>query len=96
MLLVDDILLSPITSILWIFREIHNAMQQELTNESEAITAELGDLYMMLETGKITEEEFDAREKALLDRLDQLQGQPPETIGEFDPDGESEQSISRE
>jgi len=28
---------------------------------------------MMLETGKITEAEFDAREKELLDRLDEIQ-----------------------
>lgn len=73
MLLVDDVLLFPIHSIFWIFREVHNAAEQELANESEVITAELSELYMMLETGKITEEEFDAREKALLARLDKVQ-----------------------
>jgi hypothetical protein len=73
MIVVDDILLSPIRGLFWIFREIHNAVQQEFENESEAITAELTNLYMMLETGKITEEEFDTREKELLDRLDELE-----------------------
>jgi hypothetical protein len=73
MLIVDDILLFPIRSILWIFREIHNAAQEEMAGEAEAITAELSEIYMMLETGKITEGEFGAREKELLDRLDRIQ-----------------------
>ena len=73
MFILDDILLFPIKSILWMFREIHNAAQQELANEAENITAELSELYMMLETGRITEDEFDTREKELLDRLDEIQ-----------------------
>ncbi|MFH1156632.1 MAG: gas vesicle protein GvpG [Pseudomonadota bacterium] len=73
MLLVDDILLFPMRSILWIFRELHNSVQQEMANEAESITAELSDLYMMLETERITEDEFDAREKQLLDRLEIIQ-----------------------
>ena len=73
MLIIDDILLFPIKSILWMFREIHNAAQQELATEAETITVELGELYMMLETGRITEAEFDVQEKELLDRLDEIQ-----------------------
>jgi hypothetical protein len=73
MLIIDDILLFPIKSIFWMFREIHNAAQEELVSEAEAITAELSELYMMLETGRITEDEFDTREKELLDRLDEIQ-----------------------
>lgn len=73
MLLVDDLLMFPMRSVLWIFREIHNAAQEELANEAESITAELSSLYMMLETGKITEEEFAAEEKTLLDRMDKIQ-----------------------
>ena len=57
------------------FREIHDAAQQELAGESEAITAALSELYMKLETGQITETEFDAQEKVLLDRLDRLQAE---------------------
>jgi len=73
MLIVDDILLFPIRSILWVFRQIHDAAQEELATEAEGITAQLSELYMMLETGKITEGEFAAREKELLDRLDKIQ-----------------------
>jgi len=72
-LIIDDILLFPFRSILWIFREVHNAAQQELAGEAELITAELSELYMMLETGKISEQEFATREKELLDRLDKIQ-----------------------
>ena len=75
MFLVDDLLLSPAKGLLWVFREIHDAAQQELAGESEAITASLSELYMRLETEQITEAEFDAQEKVLLDRLDRLQAE---------------------
>ena len=75
MLIIDDILLSPVRGILWIFRELYNSVWQEIESEAESITAELSELYMMLETGKITESEFDTREKELLDRLDEIQDQ---------------------
>ena len=73
MLLVDDILVSPFRGLFWIFRELHNAVQEEAINEAEDITQQLSELYMMLETGKITEAEFDEREAILLDRLDALE-----------------------
>jgi|SRR5271157_1128256 hypothetical protein len=84
MVLVDDLLMLPMRSVLWIFREIHNAAQEELDNESESITAELSNLYMRLETGRISEGEFAAEEKILLDRLDRVQEregslEPPES-----------------
>ena len=73
MFLIDDILLAPAKGLLWVFREIHDAAQQELAGESETITAALSELYMRLETGQITEAQFDAQETTLLDRLDRLQ-----------------------
>jgi len=73
MLILDDLLFFPVRGILWTFREICTAAQEEVANEADAITAELSDLYMMLETGKITEAEFDQREKELLDRLEEVQ-----------------------
>jgi len=72
-LLVDDLLLAPLTGLLWVFRKIHDAAQEEMLGEADAITQELRDLYMMLETGRVTEAEFDARERALLDRLEVIQ-----------------------
>jgi hypothetical protein len=72
MLLVDDILFSPVNGILWIFREINKIAQEELDGEARSITEQLRLLYMQLETGRITEEQFDAEEKLLLDRLDAI------------------------
>lgn len=84
MLLFDD-------ALLWIFREVHQAAQQELANEGEAITAKLSELYMMLESGQITEEQFDVQEQLLLDRLDQWKYD----TGLTDP-GEENQEIAKE
>jgi hypothetical protein len=73
-ILVDDILLAPFRGLFWIFEEIHRAAQEEMVGDAESITAELSTLYMRLETGKITEQEFAEQEKVLLDRLDKIQG----------------------
>jgi hypothetical protein len=73
MLIIDDILFSPVKGILWIFREMYNATLKEVENEAEAVTAELTELYMMLETGRITEPEFNLREKELLDRMEMIE-----------------------
>jgi len=72
MLIVDDLLLAPVNALFWVFREIANAVDEDLAAEPAAITARLGELYMMLETGQMTEAEFDAAEATLLDRLDEL------------------------
>ena len=73
MLLVDDILFFPVKGLFWVFDEIQNAAEEELKSDASAITAQLQQLYVMLESGSITEAEFDAREAELLDRLDALQ-----------------------
>jgi hypothetical protein len=85
MLLVDDILFFPIRSILWIFREINDIAQEELAGEAKSITEQLRVLYMQLETGRITEAEFDAKEKILLDRLEAIDNR----MAEEDTDEES-------
>jgi len=74
MLAIDDILLLPLRGIFSVFREINNAVQQEVTGDAELVRTELRELYMMLETGRMAEEEFDARERDLLDRLDKIEG----------------------
>ena len=75
MLLIDKLLLSPIYATIWAARQVDNAIQQERAAEPEKITADLSELYMMLETGQLTEAEFGVREKELLDRLDLIQEQ---------------------
>ncbi len=73
MFLLDDILFLPMNGVLWICNEIHDAAEQELSNESDAITAQLQKLYTLLEAGNISETEFDLREAELLDKLDAIQ-----------------------
>ncbi|MBI5445105.1 MAG: gas vesicle protein GvpG [Deltaproteobacteria bacterium] len=73
MFVLDDILLFPVRSIGWIFRQVKEAAAQELEARSTRITEELGRLYARLEAGELTEEEFDAREKELLDELERVQ-----------------------
>ena len=87
MLLVDDILFSPIKGINWIFRKIHELAEEELEGEADRIRESLTELYMQLETGEITEEEFEQQEGILLDRLDTLH-EEDDMIGD-DEEGES-------
>jgi hypothetical protein len=95
MLLVDDLLLAPIHGLLWIFGKIHDAAQEEIAGEADAITEELRELYMMLETGRITEAEFGDRERTLLDRLEAVQARGSEP-DEEDVDNEEENEEEEE
>jgi gas vesicle protein GvpG len=72
MFLADDIVLFPFKGLLSIFREIHKAALEEIAGEGQAIRNELASLYRMLEQGAMTEEDFDDKERLLLDRLDAI------------------------
>ncbi|MEW6350796.1 MAG: gas vesicle protein GvpG [Thermodesulfobacteriota bacterium] len=72
MLIVDDILTFPVRGLFWVFEEIYKAAEQELHQDAGAVKAELQQLYVMLETGQISEAEFEDRETELLDTLDQI------------------------
>ena len=89
MLLVDDILFSPVKGIMWIFRQIHELAEEELAGEADRIRESLTELYMQLETGEITEEEFEQQEAVLLDRLDALD-EEDDVIGDADADDNEE------
>ena len=58
MLLVDDILFSPVKGINWIFKKIHELAEEELAGEADRLRENLTELYMQLETGEITEEAY--------------------------------------
>ena len=96
MLLVDDLLLAPFTSLLWVFKEIHEAVQQETAGEAEAVTRSLSELYMKLETGTITEQEFDEAEAQLLDRLDAIRDREEGLAEEGEEGGEEDQEEDQE
>lgn len=67
------LLTSPATSLMWVFRTIHEAVETELEEERDAIRAELNALYHEVESGELDEDEFDELEEELLDRLDEIE-----------------------
>ena len=73
MFLIDDVLLAPVSGVMYVFREIQAAADGEAAKNADALRAELTELYRMLETGGISSDEFDAREAQLLDRLDTIE-----------------------
>jgi ribonuclease E len=91
--LADDIVLFPVKSLLSLFREIYNAAVQEIADEADSIRTELGELYQRLETGELDEEAVDARERELLDRLDEIEasGSDDDDDSETDEDQEEEE-----
>ncbi len=73
MFLIDDLFLAPFKGIRFIAQAVYDAAQDEIDNRRTALRDELNDLYMQLDVGEITEEEFDAREDEVLDALDALE-----------------------
>lgn len=72
MLIVDDVLFFPFRGLFFILREIHKAAEAG-QHDSQSIVQQLQQLYMQLETGKISEEEFNQQEAVLLARLEQTE-----------------------
>jgi len=78
--LLDDILFAPIKAIQSLAKTVHEQATEELLDE-DRVRRELRELYMSLETGRVTEEEFEARESRLVERLEEIaayrEGQGP-------------------
>ena len=90
MFLLDDILFAPVTGLLSLARELQKAAREERERAAAAVRQELTDLYRALEAGAVTEAEFDARESALLDRLDAFEADGDEPGDEPGDDGPEE------
>lgn len=73
MFILDDLLAAPFKGVMWILKEVVAAAEEEQAAESDRIKDRLRELYMLLETGQMTEAEFEAEESSLLDRLDELE-----------------------
>ncbi|MDE1461475.1 gas vesicle protein GvpG [Spartinivicinus poritis] len=100
MFLIDDLLLAPYKGVKWIFKEVYRLTQEELESESEQITQALTELYRKLESGDITEKQFDEEEQVLLDRLDEIEAllnqSDDEDESEFDGELDSDTAITDE
>jgi 2-oxo-4-hydroxy-4-carboxy--5-ureidoimidazoline (OHCU) decarboxylase len=68
--------LAPVRGVRWTLAELLAAAARE---QRAAIQRELAELEQALLAGEISAEEFDEREDALLDRLDELDGVPDPT-----------------
>ena len=67
--LLDSILLAPVKGVCFIGRKIHDMALEEFLDE-ERVRGELRELYVLLETGKISSEEFERQEEELVDLID--------------------------
>jgi Gas vesicle protein G len=94
--LADDIVLFPVKSLLSLFREIYNAAVQEIADEADSIRTELGELYQRLETGELDEAAFDARERELLDRLDEIEARGSDDESDEDDEDEDDDDDDEE
>jgi len=70
--LLGSILLAPIKGPCWIAKKVHDMAMEEFLDE-EKVREELKDLYVSLETGKISEEEFERREEELVERMEEIE-----------------------
>jgi len=100
MLILDDIIAAPFKGLLWVFKKIEETTRAELEGRRERITGDLSELYMQLDTGRITEQDFDTREQVLLEELervnDLLEGGAGEEQAEGEPHGEAGTGEERE
>src|SRR5690348_16219211 len=95
MLIIDRLLLLPITGpvagIRWCLNQVVKIAEQELMDDS-AVKDELLELQMALETGDMSEEDYAAREAALMRRLREIRDYRERLAGR--PEGESDAFIS--
>lgn len=72
MLLIDDLLLSPIAGFKFILRTLARAAEEQYTDDAP-IKERLLELQTLLEDGSITEEEYVEQERQVLAELREIQ-----------------------
>jgi hypothetical protein len=70
--LLDSILLWPVKIPYFIGNKVNEVAMEELLDE-DGVREELRELYMLIETGKISGEEFERQEEELVERLEEIQ-----------------------
>lgn len=80
MLLIDDILLSPISGFKFILRTLARAAEEQYTDDAP-IKERLLELQTLLEEGAITEEEYVVQERAVLAELREIQNRRLQMAG---------------
>lgn len=80
MLLIDDLLLSPISGFKFILRTLARAAEEQYTDDAP-IKERLLELQTMLEEGAITEEQYVEEERLVLAELRQIQNRRMQMAG---------------
>lgn len=69
------LLSSPARGLGFVFRSIHEAVENEADDRRDSIRRQLLELYAQVEAGDLDEESFEELEEELLDQLDALEQQ---------------------
>src|SRR5215831_12471591 len=80
MLLIDDLLLSPISGFKFILRTLARAAEEQYTDDAP-IKERLLELQNLLEEGSITEEEYVEQERGVLAQLREIQNRRMQMAG---------------
>ncbi|HSB75736.1 MAG TPA: gas vesicle protein GvpG [Terriglobales bacterium] len=80
MLLIDDLLLSPLTGFKFILRTLQRVAEQEYTDDAP-LKERLLELQVKLEEGQLSEAEYVAEEAVIIRQLRQLQERKRELAG---------------
>lgn len=80
MLLIDDILLSPIAGFKFVLRTLARAAEEQYTDDAP-VKERLLELQTLLEDGEISEEEYVAQERQVLADLREIQNRRRQLAG---------------
>ena len=69
MFLIDSTLLAPVKGVIWLGKKINEVVEKE-TSDQGVIKEKLMELQLQFELDEISEEEYNKKEKELLERLD--------------------------
>jgi predicted ATP-grasp superfamily ATP-dependent carboligase len=73
MFALGSLVRSPFNGFITIAQRIQEAVDGQAAAEAVTIKNTLSEMYMQLDSGRMTAEEFEEREKTLLDRLDEIE-----------------------
>ena len=71
-MLLDNILFGPIKIVHFVGKKIQEVAMEDYLDE-DGVREKLRALYMSLETGRMSDEEFERQEEELVDRLEEIQ-----------------------
>ncbi len=80
----------PFSGLLWVVKELEQAAREDRAAEGEQIREDLRLLYLQIENGEISEDDFAVREGALLDRLEELEASEAEEEEEEEDDDDED------